>query len=554
MEQDHDAIRGPFAPLAYEYGLSWLVDQGAATRKHLERHMRNDPPGQLPFVPHLGPLRVNPKAQVEHRAFRNYRGFATFPAQAVDSSPTALRLIPREDERVSEHALVDTYLGDRQRILDGHIAREGSTDYLVGVDESAWHFALSIEPRQRITITPDSDEARSALQGARISARPYIHVYPYGPLTVILGIAVEFPCEVSVSDTIVLLRQLIGRRGTPNFLYSMRGVDPSNANGLLLALANRVETAIEPAASPSKHAIPDYSVSVAADSHDISDQELSGLLTLDDRYEIFKDDWVQAQASLYGRYQDRVAASRTALAVATSPIHFSPSGRRRFFWRLHAIRELALCQTRTLGSINHRLKAVGTRGGPDERLTSRLLAVAEHLIDFPRGLPAHHRKWFYECRRVAANGRDAVDEFYRAVAQMHDQARHAAIMARMDNARNVSITLNHSQIGALNLGTVIGDLEGHLSAVSGAERDEARDALAKLAQAVVDEESLTQEQQEGLLQSLDLLAEEAAKDPDRRRTAVVQPVLDGMAGRLAAAGDLAAVWTVVGPVILSFFA
>jgi hypothetical protein len=147
----------------------------------------------------------------------------------------------------------------------------------------------------------------------------------------------------------------------------MRGFEPSSANDFIAQLARRAGKAIEPSGPPVQFAAPRYAVSVAADREHLSDRELAGLLTLDDRFALFDDDWVAAQASLYGRYQDRVWLSRGALAVATSPRHFAPSSRRRFFWRLHAIRELARCQARVLEEIAERLRWTGTRRGLDDR-------------------------------------------------------------------------------------------------------------------------------------------------------------------------------------------
>lgn len=205
-----------------------------------------------------------------------------------------------------------------------------------------------------------------------------------------------------------------------------------------------------------------------------------------------------------------------------------------------------------LGEIAERLSWVGTRRGLDEQATTRLLAIGEHLIEFHRGLPAHHRKWFYECQH-AERGTKAVDAFYDAVALLHEKAREAAMLARMDDARRITINIDRSQIANLNLGTITGNVEVHLSAIPGDERGEIRQALATLAQAVVDAPSLPPDERRELLQSIDLLAEEAAKDPDERRSAALRPVLAALAGAAGVAGDLASVWGAVGPVIEGFF-
>ena len=202
--------------------------------------------------------------------------------------------------------------------------------------------------------------------------------------------------------------------------------------------------------------------------------------------------------------------------------------------------------------MGQRLKRVGTAGGPDESAVQRLVAIAEHLIEFPRGLPAHHRKWFYECQRLA-HGSGSIDRYYEVLADLHQDARHAAMMRRMDETPRIRIDVSHSQIGTLNLGTIIGDVETHLSAVSGPGAEEARDALKQLAEAVVGNEQMTDESRRDLLEQIDLLAEEASRPPDKRRGAVVRSVLSGLAAAASGAGGLAEVWGAVGPVLLQFF-
>jgi hypothetical protein len=274
---------------------------------------------------------------------------------------------------------------------------------------------------------------------------------------------------------------------------------------------------------------------------------------LDDRYEILKDEWIEARGSLYGKYKgDRVMASRTTLAVATSPHYFTPNGRRRFFWRCHAIREFAMLQMMVLYELSARLAKVGTSSGPDEDGTRRLIAIAEHLVEFPRGLPAHHRKWFYECQQLLG-GAAAIDDFYGVIAEVHKDAQHAAIMRRMSETRNVRITLNQSQVGTLNLGTIIGDVETHLSEVTAPGAEEVRAALQQLAQGVLEERGLDEHTRRELLESVDALAEEAAKSPEKRRRGIIRPVLTGLTTSLPAAGGLATVWATVGPVLIHFF-
>jgi hypothetical protein len=199
--------------------------------------------------------------------------------------------------------------------------------------------------------------------------------------------------------------------------------------------------------------------------------------------------------------------------VATSPEHFAPGPRRRFFWRCHAIKELADLQQTTLWRTADLLTRAGTNGGPDEAEVTRAMAIAEHLIEFPRGLPAHHRKWFYECQNLMSSQK-TIEKYYAALAGLHQRAQQQAMIRRMEDQPRVQIDVTNSQIGTLNLGTIIGDVQNHLAAVT--DSDEVRDGLVQLAQAIVDSDELEDDQRRELLEHVDLLAEEAARPPEKR--------------------------------------
>ncbi|HKG38902.1 MAG TPA: hypothetical protein VKB25_07920 [Conexibacter sp.] len=526
---DLAAVRRPFQRLLHPECIDWLLADGAGAVSQYEANELIPARAKLPFVPGLGRLRITDKAQVEHRGIHHSRGYATTP-QGVPSSPTGMRLVPRTYEMVSRYRLADTYHGERNAEASRRIATEGTTDYLVSEDQSIWHIAVSVEPRHRVTVEATNSEAAKALDGVEVSVRPYIHVYPHGGLTVTLGMSLVFAEDASVDRLIGVIRTLVRRLGSPGVVYRMRGVEGGTAHSFVKQLINQTTEAIAPEGRAADSVHLDYAISLGASSDELSDVALSGLLTLDDRYRVLKPEWVEARASLYGKYGgDRVLASQTSLAVTTDPGIFSPSGRRRFFWRCHAINEFATVQARVLYYLNHRLSMVGTLDGPDEATTGRLLAIGEHLVDLPRGLPAHHRKWFYECQRLA-HGVRAADRFFAVLGNLHHDAQHAAMMRRMDESRSVKIVLNNSQVGALNLGTVVGNVETHLTALRAGEGSDVQEDLRILAQAVLDDEHLTDDDRQELLESIDLLAEEAGRARPHQRTSVVRAVLTDLGG------------------------
>ncbi len=60
-------------------------------------------------------------------------------------------------------------------------------------------------------------------------------------------------------------------------------------------------------------------------------------------------------------------------------------------------------------------------------------------------------------------------------------------------------------------------MENHLAAVTAPDAEEVRLALHQIAEAVVAEPGLSDAERQELLQNVDLLAEEAAKEPAKRR-------------------------------------
>ena len=553
FEDRVDEVRNPFRVLLYVEGLSALAAAGAAGFGYDENHRRRSPGGRVPFVPGLGPLVLNAKAQLEHRALRHSYGLISLAASILPESAAGVRVAREPEVFLSEFDREDTYDSDRDAELSRRIDREGATDSFFSFDESVWHVPVSVEPRTRIKVRARTPEAERLLSLARVAPRMYAHIYPYGGMTVMLNLSVTLRDETPVAEVIPLVRALVRQRGDPSVDFTMGTLASGGAAEFLAQLRATIISAVAPKAAPSPIGPLSYGISVNADEDEISDTELSGLLTLDERYETLKDRWVAARASLYGRYRgDRVIATRSTLAVATSPRAFTPGGRRRFFWRCQSVMELARLQQQAVDLAAAGLGRLGRLNGPDELLVRRLMGIAEHLIEFPRGLPAHHRKWFYECQRVLG-GTDHVEAYYAALARLHRQAEKAAIVRAVEESGKPTINVTGSQIGTLNLGTIIGDVQNHIATITSPDSARVRDGLQELAQAATETPELADEQRRELLQGIDLLAEEAAKQPETRRAGVIRPVIDSLNALVATAAGLATVWSTVGPDLLHFF-
>jgi hypothetical protein len=385
----------------------------------------------------------------------------------------------------------------------------------------------------------------------RIDPKAYIHVYPYGGVSVTLGFSLTFDSDRPAAAVIDLIRALIGRRGQPEFELSMRGAEPAGVPKFVKALGEKVEIAIVGKTSEYRRVEPDYAISLSAEPDQVSDREVEGLLTLDPEFAEIREEWMSARASLYGKYAgDRVRATRGSLAVVTSPRLFAPSGRRRFFWRCHLIKGFAVLRAQTLNRIGWELRDAATARGPSEESLGRLIAVGEHLCEFHRGLPAHHRKWFYEVQGEI--GVHAHDEFYVRLAELHETWARSAIMRKVEQSGGVHFEIQNLQVANLNFGTIIGDVEANLTALSAPEVADAREALVEFTTAVL-ESDLDEGKKQELVELVSVLSDEAQKDSDHRRGSVVLSTMTTIGAAASAAGGLASAWTQVEPVLSGFF-
>jgi len=554
LQGNEDEVRPPFRVLLRETAVSELLDLGAATGTWLYYGKRDAALGsRLPFIPGLGALRIKPKAQVEHRAIGHDYGHSCFPPRSLSASPSGVRLAPRTEELLSHWRLSDTYASPRSRELTGRIAAEGATDYYISDDESTWHLAFSVEPHRRITVMPLSDEAEGLLAGVKIGPSAYVHVYPHGGVSVTLAFSLVFEQDEDLSAVIPLIKALIGRRGQPQLQMAMRGAKSGVASMFIKDLGDRVAKAIVGEAPKYHRVEPTYAVSLAAEPELFSDEELAGLLTLDAHYTEIRRHWAEARASLYGKYSgDRVLASRASLAVLTSPRYFPPSGRRRFFWRCHAIKEFATLQARVLGRISWRLREAGTASGPSEESLGRLIGIGEHLCEFHRGLPAHHRKWFYECQSLLG-GTGSKERFYGELAELHGEWQRAAMIRKMEESGRIHFEITDSQIGTLNLGTIVGEVESKLKILDGTDAAEIRAGLARLTAAALDDEGLGEDAKRDLIESISVLAEEANRQPDQRRKAIVRSVMQTTSAVASTATGISVIWSEIEPLLHTFF-
>jgi len=535
-----DSVRPAFRLLLAPDGIGQLIERARIGGWDWEV-VPGDPGGvdqiSRPFVPGLGALALSARAQLDHRALRRDSGGWLWPPRG-EAAGDVPGWQPTDPDMPDPTDLHDTFAAEATgRVAD--LARtlrvEGTAFSFKGTDESTFHIALSIEPRRPFTIQPAGDGVSVAGLGVGFVVQPrvYIHVFPYGVVSCWVCGSLLAHVPAGVRDHIGVLRRLAGRRVPPEQAFRIMGAgEPALA---LSALAGRLAERVAEAVAPGTRPLPcedDFLALRLADP--VDDRELTGLLTLDDRFESFSTRFAGNYASLYGRFEgDRVVATAKSFVAAVNPDQFPPSARRNFFWRLLLVVELALAQRDMFPILTSAVSQAPSQARPR--------AIAEHLLDVHRGMPAHHRKWYYECKEALG------------VARCASELERALTPAGGVIVQEITITVSGGQIGTLNLGTIVGNINNNLAALDHEGQKEVAEALKHIGEAILEDDRLDDSGKRDLTEHVQYLSEQAHK-PKPERSSIVKSALEHLEKALAVAGSAAGAWSQFGPVLLSFFA
>lgn len=116
----------------------------------------------------------------------------------------------------------------------------------------------------------------------------------------------------------------------------------------------------------------------------------------------------------------------------------------------------------------------------------------------------------------------------------------------------VVININNSTIAALNLGTVIGDINATVTSLQSQGHKDLAEAIKTLTEAIAKDEHLGNERT-GMIESLATIGEQAALPEEKRKVGVVKTLLTSLGTGLRASADVAKIWDVFGPEIASYF-
>jgi hypothetical protein len=125
-------------------------------------------------------------------------------------------------------------------------------------------------------------------------------------------------------------------------------------------------------------------------------------------------------------------------------------------------------------------------------------------------------------------------------------------MNRPPQNNSVSLTISNSTISALNLGTVVGDMNASLTTLAQQGAMELAQALKILSEAIASDALVGQARRE-YLETISLISEQGRVPEEARKTGVVRAACLYLAGAAALSANVATIWSTTGPAIMAYF-
>lgn len=115
-----------------------------------------------------------------------------------------------------------------------------------------------------------------------------------------------------------------------------------------------------------------------------------------------------------------------------------------------------------------------------------------------------------------------------------------------------NIRLNNSVVASINTGSVQ-SLDVNLTYLHQAGNEEAKNALANLIQAILDDPSLSEEAKKELVEQVAFLSEQAVSPAKDRKPGVIKAMLSSIATAAATVTSVSAAWQAAEPILRSIF-
>jgi hypothetical protein len=133
---------------------------------------------------------------------------------------------------------------------------------------------------------------------------------------------------------------------------------------------------------------------------------------------------------------------------------------------------------------------------------------------------------------------------------------HARYPIQIEEKQVTEIKISNSTIGMLNTGQIknIESININIKQLNDVGSDEVADALTNIASAVAESTDLAADVKSNTLEQLENLSEQAVlPENERSKPGVIKAVFAALSGTLAAAGNLAGIWSTWGSAIQKFF-
>ena len=102
--------------------------------------------------------------------------------------------------------------------------------------------------------------------------------------------------------------------------------------------------------------------------------------------------------------------------------------------------------------------------------------------------------------------------------------------------------ISHSTIANLNLGNVIGDLNGSIQQLNSGGHNELGSGLGKMAEAVAESKDLQDLARKEVLEHLVVVSDEAAKPPEQRKVGPLKTSISAIKSGIGMAAQLVEIW------------
>jgi hypothetical protein len=105
-----------------------------------------------------------------------------------------------------------------------------------------------------------------------------------------------------------------------------------------------------------------------------------------------------------------------------------------------------------------------------------------------------------------------------------------------------TFNISNSAIANLNLGNVMGDLNGSIEQIATTGQKPLAEEFAKMADAIAASKDISDAAKKELLEHLSMVSAESAKPAEQRRMGPLKSSIEAIKSALLVAGQLASVW------------